>query len=276
MSHDHPGQDGNPSGGRDEFDHFFTDRGAPSGHQDPDATAWAGRPYDADQTQASAHPPYVRPPHQPPRYDEYPPDQTDSAEHSPYVRPPQEPQYDQADQGYYQPAGYYHETPQRKSAMWAPVAVIVASLAIVAVVIAIILHNSTGRMTQGAFTPTATVTETTTQNPSDSSTRSSGSSQSSTSSSSGSSSSGDGYATSLPGSASSCPGSDTYGTGPKTSCGFAAVVATLYDAKKDDNGNAAFRAKSPTTHRKYDVTCHEDSYATCTTDTGAIVYVLHK
>lgn len=278
MSHDHPGQDDNPSGGRDEFDHFFTDRGATPGHQDPDATAWAGRPYDADQTQTAAHAPYVRPPHQQPRYDEYPPaEQTEAVEHTPYVRPPQEPQYDEyepAGQGYYPPAGYYQEPPQRKSTMWAPVAVIVASLAIVAVVIAFILNNSTGRMTQGAFTPTATVTETTT--PTQSSGASSSPSPKSSTSHSSSSSSAQHYATSLPGSASSCPGSDSYGTGPKTSCGFAAVVATLYNAKKDSDGNASFRAKSPTTHDKYNVSCHEDSYATCTTDTGAIVYVLHK
>ena len=284
MSHDHPGQDGNPSGGRDEFDHFFTDRGATSGQQDPDTTAWAGQPYDADQTQTASHAPYVRPPQQHPLYDEYPPaDQTDAVEHTPYVRPPQDPhaagwdEYEPAGQGYYPPAGYYQEPPQRKSTMWAPVAVIVASLAIVAVVIAIILNNSTGRMTQGAFTPTATVTETTTPSPTQSSGGSSSQSpKSSTSSSSASSSSSDHYATSLPGSASSCPGSDSYGTGPKTSCGFAAVVATLYNAKKDDHGNASFRAKSPTTHDNYDVSCHEDSYTTCTTDTGAIVYILHK
>lgn len=260
MSHDHPGQ-GDPSGGRDEFDHFFTDRGSSSGRQDPDATAWAGRPYDSDRTHTVEHAPYVRPapPQQEPQYDEYQP----------------------ADPGYYQPAAYYQEPPQRKGAVWAPVAVIVASLAIVAVVIAIILNNSTGRMTQGAFTPTATVTETTTQTPS----QPSQSSQESPESSEKPKSSKSGkdkrskeskYATSLPGSASACPGSDSYGTGPATSCGFAQVVATLYNAKRDDNGNASFRAKSPTTHRKYSVTCHEDSYATCTTDTGAVVYVLHK
>ena len=289
MSQDHPGQgpsEGRQStsgadgttrnessrqedrrGGRDEFDHFFTDRGASAGAQDPDATAWAGGGYDADQT--AAHPPYVRPPQQP-QYDQpqYPETSAGWDEYEP------------AGQGYYQPAAYYEEPPQRRSAMWAPVAVIVASLAIVAVVIAIILNNSTGRMTEGAFTPTATVTETTTptQSSGQSSSQSSRPSQSSTStsSSSASSSSPDDYATSLPGSAAPCPGSDSYGIGPKTSCGFAAVVATLYNAEKDDNGDASFRAKSPTTHRKYAVSCHEDSYATCTTETGAIVYVLHR
>lgn len=246
MSHDHPGQD-NPSGGRDEFDHFFTERSTGSAGRDPDATAWAGQPYDADQTHASEHAPYVRPPQS--QYDEYEP----------------------ADQTYYQEAAYYEEPPQRRGAMWAPVAVIVASLAIVAVVIAIILHNSTGRMTQGAFTPTATVTKTATQNPSSPST-SSQSRSSSPSSSAGASSSS--AATSLPGSA--CPGSDKFTTGPATSCAFAGVVDTLYNAKKGPDGNASFRAKSPTTHDKYAVNCQAGNYVTCTTETGAVIYILSK
>lgn len=252
MSHDHGGQGSNPGGGRDEFDHFFSDQSTSRSAQDPDATAWAEPPYDRDRTRSSEHATYARPAPQPERqpYDEYQP----------------------ADRTHYQPAAFYEEPPQRKGAVWAPVAVIVASLAIVAVVIAIILNNSTGRMTEGAFTPTATVTETTTPHSQSSGQSSSAQSSQSPSSSESSSS----YATSLPGSASACPGSDTYGTGPKTSCSFAAVVATLYNAKKNSAGDASFRAKSPETHDKYAVTCHEDSYVTCTTETGAIVYLLHQ
>ena len=253
MSHDHEGQGTNPGGGRDEFDHFFSDRPANSAGRDPDATAWAGPAYDGEQTQASEHATYARPAAQPERQ-----------------------QYDEYEQTHYQPAAYYEEPPQRKGAVWAPVAVIVASLAIVAVVIALILNNSTGRMTEGAFTPTATVTKTATQSPTQSASRSSSSQTAQSSQSSGASSSSPSYATALPGSASACPGSDSYGTGPKTSCSFAAVVAALYNAKKDDAGDASFQAKSPETHDKYSVSCHEDSYVTCTTDTGAIIYVLHQ
>ncbi|MFC6704694.1 hypothetical protein [Flexivirga alba] len=194
------------------------------------------------------------------------------------MRPPQPQQYDEyapADQsGYYQPEAYYEEPPQRRGAMWAPVAVIVASLAIVAVVIAIILNNSSGKMANGAFTPTQTVTRTSTQDSSQS--PSSSSSQSPTSSSSSSGSSSSTAASTLPGSAGSCSGSDSYGTGPKTSCAFAGVVATLYNAKKGQDGNASFQAKSPTTHDNYKVNCQAASYVTCTTETGAVVYILRK
>ena len=259
MSHDQPGQD-DPRGGRDEFDHFFSDHNGPKpSSQDPDTTAWADpAEADADRTQATNHAPYVRPP-QPQQYDEYGP-----AEQS----------------GYYQPAAYYDEPPQRRGAMWAPVAVIVASLAIVAVVIAIILNNSSGKMAGGAFTPTQTVTQTTTQDPSQSSKSSSpspsSSSASSSDSSSSSSSSSSTDASKLPGSAGSCSGSDTYGTGPKTSCAFAGVVATLYNAKKGKDGNASFHAKSPTTHDNYKVNCQAAAYVTCTTETGAVVYVVRN
>jgi hypothetical protein len=255
VSHDQPGQ-GDPSGGRDEFDHFFSDRnGSKSSAQDPDTTAWADpAEADADRTQATGHASYVRPP-QPQQYDEYAP----------------------ADQsGYYQPAAYYDEPPQRRGAMWAPVAVIVASLAIVAVVIAIILNNSSGKMANGAFTPTQTVTQTTNQNPSQSSSSSSSSSTSSGSPSSSSSSSSPKPATKLPAAASGCPGSDSYGTGPKTSCSFAGVVATLYNAKKHDDGSASFSAKSPETHDNYKVSCAAEKYVTCTTETGAIIYILRS
>ncbi|GAB3493877.1 hypothetical protein [Flexivirga lutea] len=267
MSHDQPGQD-DPRGGRDEFDHFFSDRGQQPA-QDPDATAWAG-PADSDRT--------------------HPRDQAPDQTAAPYVRPPQEPQYDEyqpADQRY-EPAAYYEEPPQRRGAMWAPVAVIVASLAIVAIVIAIILNNSSGRMAQGAFTPTKTVTQTTggqpSQTPSSSETSqssqssesSSPSSSSSSASSSSDSSSSPSFATSLPGAAGACPGTDSYGTGPKTSCGFAGVVSTIYNAKKDKDGNASFKAKSPETHDNYQVTCQADQYVTCTTETGAVVYILRK
>jgi hypothetical protein len=260
VSHDQPGQ-GNPSGGRDEFDHFFSDRNQPAASQDPDTTAWADPANaDADRTQATEHAPYVRPPQQ---YDEYGP----------------------ADQsGYYEPAPYREEPPQRRGAMWAPVAVIVASLAIVAIVIALILNNSTGKMAQGAFTPTQTVTKTTTQqsspspsssSPSSSSASSSSSSSSTSSSSSSSpSSSSSSPASQLPASAGSCPGTSSYGTGPKTSCGFAGVVATLYNAKKQSDGSASFTAKSPETHKNYQVSCQAGSYVTCTTETGAIIYVV--
>lgn len=258
MSHDQNGQ-GNPSGGRDEFDHFFSDRRGSAGSSDPDTTAWADPArVDADRTRATGHAPYVRPPQ--PQYDEYEP-----ADNS----------------GYYQPAGYFEEPPQRRGAMWAPVAVIVASLAIVAIVIAIILNNSSGKMANGAFTPTATVTQTTNQDSSQSSNPSSkspgsSSSKSSSSKSSSSSSSSAAHAKSLPGSAGSCPGSDSYGTGPKTSCSFAAVVSTLYNAKKGQDGGASFEAKSPTTHDNYKVNCQADKYVTCTTETGAVVYILRK
>jgi hypothetical protein len=250
VSHDQPGQD-NPSGGRDEFDHFFSDRGGSSAPRDPDATAWADASYD-DRTQVNQHAPYVRPP-EAQQYDEF----------------------DHANEGYYEPAGYYQEPPPRKSAMWAPVLVIVASLAIVAVVIAIILNNSNGRMAKGSFKPTATVTKTAT--PSTSQGQSSQSSSSSQSPSSPSSSpSSSHFATALPGSAASCPGSDSYGTGPKTTCSFAGVVSTLYEAKKNKAGDASFRAKSPATHAKYSVNCQANAYVTCTTETGAVVYILRN
>lgn len=255
MSHDQPGQ-GNPSGGRDEFDHFFSDRnGSKSSPRDPDTTAWADpAEADVDRTQATGHASYVRPP-QPQQYDEYGP----------------------ADQsGYYQPAAYYDEPPQRRGAMWAPVAVIVASLAIVAVVIAIILNNSSGKMANGAFTPTQTVTRTS-QGPSQSSSSSSNSSSPSSNSSSPSSKpSSSKPASKLPAAASSCPGSDSYGTGPKTSCSFAGVVSTLYNARHHKDGSASFRAKSPTTHDNYKVSCQAGSYVTCTTETGAVIYLLSK
>lgn len=257
MSHDQPGQGQDPSGGRDEFDHFFSDRRDSTGSTDPDTTAWADPTHaDADRTQATDHAPYVRPPQSPqsPQYDEYGP-----AEQS----------------GYYQPAAFYEEPAQRRGAMWAPVAVIVASLAIVAVVIAIILNNSSGKMANGAFTPTATVTQTTSQDSSPSPKSSSESPSSSQSSSPSSTPSSD-YATALPGSANSCSESASYGTGPKTSCNFAGVVAALYNAKQNKDGNASFEAKSPTTHDKYKVSCQADKYVTCTTDTGAIVYILRK
>lgn len=257
MSHDQPGQD-DPRGGRDEFDHFFSDRGNGSEATDPDQTAWADPAYtDSDRTQSTQHAPYVRPPQ--PQRDEYGP-----ADHG----------------GYYPPEAYYQEPQQRRGAMWAPVAVIVASLAIVVVVIALILNNSSGKMTQGAFTPTQTVTQTSTgQSPSKESSSqspSSSSPSSSSKSSSSSSSSSPSYATALPGAAGACPGTDSYGTGPKTSCTFAGVVATLYNAKKNDAGQASFRAKSPATHDNYKVSCQAESYVTCTTETGAIIYILRK
>lgn len=256
MSHDQPGQD-DPSGGRDEFDHFFSKHSGPTDSPDPDTTAWADPGQaDADRTQAAGHAPYARPP-QPEPYDEYGPAQQS---------------------GHYPPA-YYEEPPRRRGAMWAPVAVIVASLAIVAVVIALILGNSSGKLAGGAFTPTQTVTQTATQGssraPSSSASQSPSSSSSSSSTSSSSSSSAD-QAGALPSSAGSCSGSDSYGTGPKTSCGFAGVVATLYNAKKDKDGNASFEAKSPETHDNYKVSCQAASYVTCTTETGAIVYILRK
>lgn len=268
MSHDHPGQgpsEGrqNPGRGRDEFDHFFSNSsGKHNDATDPDATAWsgAGAPqYDGDRTQAIGHPSYVRPA-QPQQYDEFAPAGQERYD-----------DYAQADQDYYQPPGHFEEPRQRRGAMWAPVLVIVASLAIVAVVIAIILNNSSGRMAQGAFTPTATVTRTTTQDVSPSQSSSGGQSSSSSSSPS---SSGSNYATSLPGDASGCPGSSSYGTGPRTSCEFAGVVSTLYNAKKNKDGEASFKAKSPETHRNYAVSCHADSYVTCTTETGAVIYIL--
>jgi len=222
VSHDQPGQD-NPSGGRDEFDHFFSDRGGNSTNRDPDATAWADASYD-DRTQANQHAPYVRPPEQQ-QYNEYEP----------------------ADQGYYEPAGYYQEPPPRKSTMWAPVLVIVASLAIVAVVIAIILNNSNGRMAKGSFKPTATVTKTATQPQTSTQSQSPQTSKPSSSKPSPSSSASK-VAKSLPGSATSCPGTSSYGTGPKTTCSFAGVVSSLYNAKKNKDGDASFRAKSPATH----------------------------
>lgn len=255
MSHDQPGQ-GDPSGGRDEFDHFFSDRnGSTSSPRDPDTTAWADpAEADADRTQATGHAPYVRPP-QPQQYDEYAP-----AEQT----------------GYYQPAAYYEEPPQRRGAIWAPVAVIVASLAIVAVVIAIILNNSSGKMSGGAFTPTQTVTQTSSPQSSQSSGSSSARSSSSSPSSSASSSSSSKPASKLPSSASACPGTDSYGTGPKTTCSFAGVVSTLYNAKKHKDGSASFRAKSPATHDNYKVSCQSGSYVTCTTETGAVIYILSK
>ncbi|RNI19664.1 hypothetical protein [Flexivirga caeni] len=250
MSHDHPGQD-DPSGGRDEFDHFFSDTSARREAEDPDSTAWAGQPYDADRTHAVEHASYVRPPQ--PMHDEYAP----------------------AGPDYYQPEPYYEEPPRRRGTMWAPILVIVASLAIVAVVVAVILHNSTGRMKANPATPTATVTETTTRGASPTSSGPS-SSQSTGSASSGASPTSSGYATALPGEASSCPGSSSYGTGPATSCAFAAVVTNLYNAEKNSDGRASFAAESPTTHEKYNVSCHQESYVTCTTDTGAVVYILHQ
>ncbi|WP_265442631.1 hypothetical protein [Flexivirga meconopsidis] len=274
MSHDQNGQDGkDPRGGRDEFDHFFTDRDARRAQQrDPDATAWAeggydqpasGDPYD-DRTQTAL----------PPSYDN---GQGYDDQHS-YVQPPRP---DEDYYGYEQQGGPYYgqQPPRRRGNIWAPVAVIVASLLVVGVIAAIALNRSgdSGQQANSPL-PTQTVTKTQTQSPSEqspSSTDSSSSSESSSSSPSSSQSSAS-YATALPGSASPCPGSADYGVGPRTTCAFAAVVATKYNSAKDSDGNASFSATSPETRKSYDVTCTAGDVVTCVTTTNATVYMLRK
>ncbi|NNG38420.1 hypothetical protein HJ588_03915 [Flexivirga sp. ID2601S] len=284
MSHDQPGQDGkDPRGGRDEFDHFFTDRNARRPEQrDPDATAWGEAPYDDragtdpydDRTQAA----------QPPSYGAG--GQGYGDQHS-YVQPPRP---DEDYYGYEQGGGPYYGQEQeqrRRGNAWAPVLVIVASLLVVGVVAAIALtrSNNNGSSQANSPLPTQTVTKTQThspteQSPTQSESQPSSSSESSASSSpsseSSSASPSTSYATDLPASASPCPGGADYGTGPRTTCAFAGVVASRYQSAKDADGNASFSATSPETHQSYDVTCTAGQIVTCVTTTNATVYMLRK
>ncbi|TWE10355.1 hypothetical protein [Rudaeicoccus suwonensis] len=266
MSHDQPGS-GDPRGGRDDFDHFFTDRnGGGQPPQDPDATVWGGAGEQHGQAEQGAY--TQRMPARP-----YEPQQYDAEYDAGYANQPRE------DYGRPQGGGYYDEPPRNGSKALAPILVIVASLIVIALVAFFALHHSSSKDNDAATTPlpsqTSQSTPSTTQSQSQS--QSPSQTQSSPESSTDQSSSSDSPSSSanplFPSSATACPGTSEYATGPKTSCPFAAVVASTYAAKKDSSGNATFSAVSPETGDTYQVSCTSGDYVTCVTTTKAIVYI---
>lgn len=266
MSHDQPGS-GDPRGGRDDFDHFFTDRsGGGQPPQDPDATVWGGTGEQRGQAEQGAYTQRMPArPYQPPQ------SQYDAEYDAGYANQPRE------DYGQPQGAGYYDEPPRNGNKALAPILVIVASLIVIAVVAFFALHHSSKSTDATSTTPLPTQTSQSTPSTTQSQDQSPSDTQSSPESSTGQSSSSDSASASanpiFPASATACPGTSAYATGPKTSCAFAAVVASTYQAKKDSSGNATFSAVSPETGDTYQVSCTSGSYVTCVTTTKAIIYV---
>ena len=173
--------------------------------------------------------------------------------------------------------------------IWWPIAVIMASLAIVGAVGGYLWasrDNSSTPAATNSVLPTApstsqTPTETSTQ-PSPTSTsesptttsESTSSTSSSTSSTSSSSESSTSTATgTFPAGAKVC--SPTVGGNARASCGFATNVAAAA-AGPIGQGQTQFQvtAHSPATNRDYTLNCVRTDLVTCTTDSGAEVYLL--
>lgn len=203
---------------------------------------------------------------------------------APYERDP----YEQAayEQGRYE-AG--PEDPVRS--IWWPIAVIMASLAIVGAVGGYLWasrdNNSTPAVTNSLLptatatspTPTQTSTEpspaptssetSTSQSPTTTSSSTSPTTSSSTSSETSTSTA----AGTFPAGAKVC--APTVGGNARASCGFATNVAAAAAGPISD-GQAQFQvtAHSPATGRDYTLNCVRTDLVTCSTDTGAEVYLL--
>ncbi|MFC6715703.1 hypothetical protein [Branchiibius cervicis] len=206
------------------------------------------------------------------------------------------PQYESAPYGgrdpYEQAAyeqGRYEAGPEDPvRSIWWPIAVIMASLAIVGAVGGYLWASRDNASTPAATNsvlPTATPTSPTPTQPSPTSTESSTSAQSSTTSSTSSSSTSSSTSSSstqsststaagtFPAGAKVC--APTVGGNARASCGFATNVAAAA-AGPIGQGQTQFQvtAHSPATGRDYTLNCVRTDLVTCSTDTGAEVYVL--
>lgn len=77
----------------------------------------------------------------------------------------------------------------------------------------------------------------------------------------------------LPDGATDCH-SKSFSVGPKTSCAFGKQVAGAAEGADYSDGSATLKGiYSPTTHKKYTLTCTQGGYLTCVSTTGAVVYV---
>ncbi len=242
---DEPGED-------DTFDHFFSNRPPadpdatrpvpqtpPPGGPDDATAAWTGQ---APQQPAGGSPdgptqgwPAGPPPQQP------------------YAAGPAEPP----------------PPDHRRSGMALPLVVIAVSLVVIAIVLFLTLGNwgtSTQATPSGSLPPATMSSGPST--PTDSA-----SSGPTTPSETPSDSSSSPTHEALPDGATDCH-STAFTVGPKTSCSFGKQVANAAEGADYSDGSAKLKGiYSPTTHKKYTLTCTQGGYLTCVSTTGAVVYV---